>query len=176
MKKNVKITLCGIASALSVAFMLLSYFPYFTYAVPAVAGLITVMLVIETDVRWAFASYIVSSVLIFLLAEPESKLMYICLFGYYPIVKSLIERINKNVLEWVLKLLVFNVAVIAVYFLFASAFSISLEEFGALGKYGVFIFLWFGNLVFLLYDYTISRLAGTYIYKLHPKIKKIFKF
>ena len=83
-------------------FMLLSYFPYFTYAVPAITGLLTMMLVIEINVKWAFVAYIAASVLIFIFAEPESKLMYICLFGYYPIVKSLIERINKPVIEWVL--------------------------------------------------------------------------
>lgn len=155
--------------------MLMSYFPYFTYAVPAVTGLLTMMLVIEINVKWAFAAYIAASVLVFIFAEPESKLMYICLFGYYPIVKALIERINKPVIEWILKLAVFNVAAIMIYAVFAGMFGVSIDDFSALGKYGAYIFLGFGNAVFVLYDITVSRLSGTYIYRIHPKVKKLLK-
>ena len=103
-------------------FMMLSYFPYFTYAVPAVTGLLVMVLVIELGLRWAFAAYIAASLLIFLFAEPESKLMYICLFGYYPILKAIIEKFKKPLFEWILKLLVFNAAVVLVYFIFAGLF------------------------------------------------------
>ena len=156
-------------------FMLMSYFPYFTYAVPAVTGLLTMMLVIEINVKWAFAAYIAASVLVFIFAEPESKLMYICLFGYYPIVKALIERINKPVIEWILKLAVFNVAAIMIYAVFAGMFGVSIDDFSTLGKYGAYIFLGFGNAVFVLYDITVSRLSGTYVYRIHPKVKKLLK-
>ena len=156
-------------------FMLMSYFPYFTYAVPAITGLLTMMLVIEINVKWAFAAYIAASVLVFIFAEPESKLMYICLFGYYPIVKALIERINKPVIEWILKLAVFNVAAIMIYAVFAGMFGVSIDDFSTLGKYGAYIFLGFGNAVFVLYDITVSRLSGTYIYRIHPKVKKLLK-
>lgn len=161
--------------ALSAVFMLMSYFPYFTYAVPAITGLLTMMLVIEINVKWAFVAYIAASVLVFIFAEPESNLMYICLFGYYPIVKSLIERINKPVIEWVLKLAVFNAAAIMIYAVFAGMFGVSIEDFSTLGKYGAYIFLGFGNAVFVLYDITVSRLSGTYIYRIHPKVKKLLK-
>ena len=113
--------------------------------------------------------------LVFIFAEPESKLMYICLFGYYPIVKALIERINKPVIEWILKLAVFNVAAIMIYAVFAGMFGVLIDDFSTLGKYGAYIFLGFGNAVFVLYDITVSRLSGTYIYRIHPKVKKLLK-
>ena len=175
MKQNIKITLCGITVALSVVFMLLSYFPYFTYAVPAITSLLTMMLVIEINVKWAFAVYVAASVLVFIFAEPESKLMYICLFGYYPIAKALIERVNKPVIEWVLKLAVFNAAVLLIYAVFAEMFGISIEDFNTLGKYGAYIFLVFANAVFVLYDITVSRLSGTYMLRIHPRVKKLLK-
>lgn len=176
MERNFKITLCGIAAALSAVFMLLSYFPYFTYAVPAITGLLTMMLVIEINVKWAFASYLAASVLIFIFAEPESKLMYICLFGYYPIVKSLIERIGSFVAEWLLKLSVFNAAVLTVYYVFAGLFGISLEDMAFLGKYGIYIFLIIANFVFVFYDIAVSRSATVYINVVHPKLKGFFKY
>ena len=155
--------------------MLLSYFPYFTYAVPAITSLLTMMLVIEINVKWAFAAYVAASVLVFIFAEPESKLMYICLFGYYPIAKALIERVNKPVIEWVLKLAVFNAAALLIYAVFAEMFGISTEDFNTLGKYGAYIFLAFGNGVFVLYDITVSRLSGTYMLRIHPRVKKLLK-
>lgn len=175
MKQNVKITLCGITVALSVVFMLLSYFPYFTYAVPAITGLLTMMLVIEINVKWAFAAYIAASALVFIFAEPESKLMYICLFGYYPILKALIERINKSVIEWALKLAVFNAAAVLIYAVFAGMFGIPIEDFDTFGKYGAYIFLAAGNIAFVIYDIAISRLSGAYMYRIHPKINRLLK-
>ena len=175
MKQNVKITLCGIVAALSVVFMMLSYFPYLTYAVPAVTGLLTMMLVIEINVKWAFAAYIAASVLVFIFAEPESKLMYICLFGYYPIIKSLIERISRVAVEWPLKLLIFNTAALVIYFVLAKLFGVSLDDFATLGKYGACIFLAFGNAVFVIYDIAVSRMAMVYMNVLHPKLNNLLK-
>ena len=82
--------------------MLLSYFPYLTYAIPAVAGLFIMAVVIELDVKWAFLSYTSSAVLVFLFAEMESKLMYVFFLGYYPIVKALLERMRKPLIEWII--------------------------------------------------------------------------
>ena len=58
--------------------------------------------------------YVVSSVL-GLLVSPliGNILVYILFFGYYPIVKGIMERIKLRPVEWVLKILVFNAALTA---------------------------------------------------------------
>ena len=43
----------------------------------------------------------------FLLAEKEAAILYLFFFGHYPILKGLIEKIKKAVIEWVLKISVF---------------------------------------------------------------------
>ena len=131
MKQTVKITFCGIIAALSAVFMLLSYFPYLTYAVPAVAGLLIMITVIEAGYKWALGAYIAASVLVFLFAEPEGKLLYICFFGYYPILKAVFDRRKSRALEWILKLAVFNAAIIAVYFVLARIWKIQRVYFSA---------------------------------------------
>lgn len=175
MKNSKKITLCAMMAALATAFMLLSYFPYLTYAIPAVAGLFIMVIVIEIDYKWAFLSYLASALLVFLFAEPESKLMYICLFGYYPIVKGLIEKIRKPVTEWILKLICFFLAVILAYFVFAGLFGINLDDINDFGKYAVLILLLFGTVAFVLYDIAISKMSFVYFNRLHGRIKRIFK-
>ena len=155
--------------------MLVSYFPYLTYAIPAIAGLFMMVPLIECGVSWAFGTYIASSALIFITGETEAKILYILFLGYYPILKSLIEKINKQAVEWILKLICFNIAAVAFYYVSSRLFAVSFDDFGEWGKYGALIFLAICNVVFVLYDIGISRVASYYIYALHDKIKRILK-
>jgi hypothetical protein len=175
MKQSAKITLSAISAALAAVIMLVSFFPYFTYAVPAVAGLVMMMPLIEIGTSWAFSAYIVSAVLSLLIAEKEAAVLYVCLLGFYPILKSVIERLKNGLLEWIIKLAVFNIAVCAAYFVLSAVIGLSAEDFGILGKYGVYILLALGNIVFVIYDIAISRFSIVYFIKIHPQIKKMFK-
>lgn len=175
MKNSKKITLCGLVAALSVVVMLTSYFPYLTYAIPALAGLFMIVPLIECGVSWSLGTYIVSSAIILITGEVEAKILYVMFLGYYPILKSIFERINKQFIEWILKLFSFNVASIAFYYVSTMLFSVSFDDFGEWGKYGAFIFLALCNVVFVLYDIGISRVASYYIFALHDKVKKIIK-
>lgn len=175
MKKSNKITLCAVMAALATVFMLLAYFPYFTYAVPAFSSLFIMIVVIEINCKWAFGAYLAASVLVFLLAEPESKLIFILFLGYYPILKALADRLHKPVLEWLIKLAVFNAAVLLIYLVFSNLFGFSAAEFGQWGKIGAAGFLAAGNLVLVVYDIALSRLACTYMQKIHPRWKSLKK-
>ena len=68
-KKTSYITFCAVISALSVALMLASYFPYLTYAIPALSGALIIMPLVETGKKYAFITYLVSAVLVFIFAE-----------------------------------------------------------------------------------------------------------
>ena len=162
-------------AALACVFMLISYFPYLTYAIPAISGLFIMIVLIEIDFKWALVAYFSSVVIVFLTAEPESKLLYVFLFGYYPILKGLIEKIKKPFTEWVLKIAVFNTSVLIVYFVFAGMFGISLDGFDDFGKYSAAVTLAVGNAAFVLYDIAISKMAVVYISLVQPKLRKIFK-
>lgn len=175
MKKNNKITFCAMMAALASAVMITSYFPYLTYAIPAMAGLFIMAAVIEIGKKWAFFSFLSSAVIVFLIAEPEAKLMYVGFLGYYPILKALIEGIRKPVIEWILKIVSFNIAVVLVYFIFSAMFDISFDDFGVLGKYGALITLGLGNIVFVVYDIAVARMAMFYNFVIRPKIKKFLK-
>ena len=175
LKQSKKVSLCAVVSAIAVVIMLGSYFPYFTYATPAVAGLFMMIPLIEINPKYATLCYITSAVLSLIIAEPESALLYALLLGYYPILKAIIEKLQKPVLEWAIKIIVFNIAVILVYFGMSFIFKISVDDFGTLGKYGAYIFLGLGNVVFVIYDIAISRMSVMYMTRVHPSIKRLFK-
>lgn len=175
MKQNTKITFSAMMAALAVAFMLLSYFPYLTYAIPAFAGLFIMAVVIEINCKWAFLAYLSSAVLVFISAEPESRLLYVFFLGYYPILKALIEKWRKPAAEWIVKIILFNLAVLLVYSIFAKPMGIDFDDFGPLGKYGALIALGVGNVAFVLYDIAVSRMAMFYMIVVRPKIKRILK-
>lgn len=166
----------GIVSALAVLLMFFTgVFPFATYALPALAGLLLVVIVVDHGMKWAWSVYgAISALAILITPDREAAAMFVLFFGYYPILKSVLERIRSRVVEYILKFVVFNVAIVASYLIIINVLGISeiLEEFGELGKYGVWIMLVMGNVVFLLYDITITRLVCMYTGWLRPKLFK----
>lgn len=175
MKKSVIIALCGIISAMAIVVMLMAYFPYLTYALPALAGCLSIVLVIECGAKYAFLSYVVVAALGFLICEKEAWLFYTVFFGYYPIIKMFIEKINKRLPEWIIKLLVFNIAFTVFYFLSTYVLGISMDDFGAFGDFAVAIFFICGNVMFIFYDIAFTGVISMYYKKYHAKIRKLIK-
>ena len=173
--KTRKIAFCGISAALATVIMLTGYLPYLTYAIPCIASLVIMVVTIELGKKYAFATYITSILPIFLFCEVEATLLYICLVGYYPILKSVFEKVRFRSLEYVLKVVTLNAAVWVIYFLSTIVFGISFDDMGEFGKYGTIILLVAANITFLCYDICISKMASAYIIVLHPRIKKMLK-
>ena len=92
--------------------------PIGTYALPAIAGVLLIVAVIEIGAKWAWMIYAAVAVLSLLFAaDKEAALLFVLFFGYYPVLKSFLERISNKVLSWISKFAVFNVAVVACFFL-----------------------------------------------------------
>ena len=142
-------------------------------AMPAIAGVIGVIIVIEIGVKWAFAAYFVSAALTFILGINEAGMLFALFFGYYPIIKPLIEKIRVRVIEYIVKFALFNAAMIASYAILIAVFSLA-----ALG-FDKMLFAWItlaiGNIFFILYDICISRIAALYCLKYRKYIKKLLK-
>lgn len=173
--KSKRLTFCAVMAAVSAVIMLVAWFPYLTYAVPLTASLTILAVLIEYDKKSAIITYFASCVPVFLFCEIEAKFIYICFAGFYPVLKAVFEKIPFRPLEYVLKFLCFNVAVIAVYFVCKSVIGVGYDDMGQLGKYGVWILIVGANAVFFAYDILLSRMAIFYIYRLQPAVDKILK-
>ena len=162
-------------AALATVLMLIGYFPYLTYTVPCVASLPIMVVLIELNKKFAFYTYIASVLPVFLFCEPESKLLYLCFVGIYPVLKAIFEGFKSRIAEFILKFVSFNIGIAIIYLLSRFVFGISFDDLGELGKYGSVIFVTLANLVFLAYDFCLSKMAVYYLYRLHSSVQKFLK-
>jgi len=177
MKQSSKTALGGIVSALSITLMLLTgIIPFMTYALPLMAGSLIILMVIEINKRWAFVVYAAVSLLsVFVVPDKEAAVFYIAFFGYYPIIKSTLEKHLPIVLEWVVKFIVFNASTVAGYFFTTYALGIPFDETGDFGKYGLIIMLALANAVFIAYDVMLTKFITLYLKRFRKSFHKIFK-
>lgn len=157
--------------------MALTFLPNFTYALPGIAGAMLVIVVIEVNIKFAFISYFsVLGLSALLVPDKFSVLLYVCFFGYYPIIKALFEKVKGNIMGWVYKFLSFNVAILAIFLL--GVFVLNLKD-NKLFEYakspvGLGILLVF-NIVFFIYDKAVDNVIGFYLKRLSKIVRTTFK-
>lgn len=173
MKKTRYITISGMVSALSVVIMLLTnIMPSMMYVIPIITGAIVFAINEIIGKKWALGVFFVTSLISFiLLADKEAALNYTLFFGYYPLLKPLYEKLPK-VLSWGVKVLTFNVALVAIGLIVTFIFKLPFldEDFG---KLTIPLFAVLFNVVFVMYDimFTVfkTRLTPLFI-KLKNKL------
>ncbi|MEG1662052.1 MAG: hypothetical protein RR332_05985 [Clostridiales bacterium] len=172
-KKSTQVALGGLASALCLLLMFMTgVIPFGEYALPAFAGIVIIAVVVENGCKTAVLVYAAVSVLaVFMVPVKEAALLFIFFFGYYPILQTKLCKIKPKVLQYALKFIIFNIAVIAAYMIVIYVLGIGdiLDEFGSFGKYSALILLAMGNVFFVIYDYTVDNLQYIYIHWFRPK-------
>ncbi len=172
-----KTALGGVISALSIVLMFLTgVIATLTYAIPAIVGALLILIVIEISPKFATSVYVAVSILsLLVVADKEAAVMYAMFFGYYPILKGFIEKKLNSVYAWVVKYVVFNVAVISAYIVVSKVFMISFDDIDFLGKFALPLLLAICNIIFAIYDIALTRLLSSYIYNWRKYIKRVFK-
>ncbi len=163
------ITVSAALTALTVVFLFLgNVFPAGRLAMIAVASLFVTAAVMEAGLGAAAFVFVGGAVLgALILPDKTSALLFALFFGYYPIVKSLAERIGRAVLTWAVKLAAFNVSLTVVWFVFRAL----LFQPDVLGWSPAVIYA-AGNAAFVVYDIGLTRLIGLYISRISKNIKK----
>lgn len=176
MKNKTKNTaMCGSLTALSVVLMLFTtVIPVFMYVIPIVTGLLVLFTADIINKKWALGVYFATSALsLLLLTDKEAALTYILFFGYYPVIKDIIEKLPKWVSR-IFKLVIFNIAAVSIGAIGVFILGVSGEEYNEFGKYTVPILLAMANLVFILYDISLTK-NRFLLTRLAEKFKKRIK-
>lgn len=145
-----------------------SVIPTVNLALIAAAGLVSAAAVVEYGISGGIFCFAGAAVLSAIWVQDKSNvIIYIAFFGYYPIVKSLIERIKKRLPEWVLKILLFNLALTLFCVVYYLGFLPDIEA-----GYSILIIFILGNIVFPIYDAGMTKLIGLYINRISKRITR----
>ena len=176
MKKSKKVAFCSLIVALSCAVMLATrLFTTLSYACGAIAGLFIITIVLEYGNKWALVSYFAAAILSVLFASADAAIVYVLLFGYYPILKGLIEgKISSYPLQWGIKVVYFNIVMVACYYLIVAIVG-PFDDLDMLGKFALPIMALICNAAFIIYDVGTTKIISGYNYLLRPRIHKIMK-
>ena len=169
----------GMAAALSVVILIPTALDIFVYALPAFAGMITLFCVIELNKKWASGVFAAAALLsLIVVPNKEAAVLYITFFGYYPILKSFLEKCKLRTVEYLLKFLCFNVSVVLSYLFLVYVFGISIEQlFGDELTRAMYIALpVLMNVMFIVYDLCLTRMYTVYIAVWQKRFHKMFRF
>lgn len=173
--KNIsyRVALGGIVSALCLLCMFLAgIMPIFYLILPMAAGVLLMIIAEEVSMGWAWLTYMAVCLLSMLItADKESALVFVMLFGHYPMVRMYLQKMKFRLLRFIIKAAVFNICAIAFFYVTVFIFGIDqmLTDMNDIGRYGGILFLALANVIFVLYDFNLGALYVLYIKQLLPK-------
>lgn len=177
MKTSVKTALGGMCVGLSAALMLASsIIPFMIYAIPGMASLLILFMMSECNKKWALGVYFCTCVVTAIVVpEKEAVAIYIALLGYYPVLKTLFDKIKIKFLRYVVKTVFFLVVITVAYLVMINLFGISAELLEDAEKYYIPVLYVLGLAAFLLYDRALEMFELAYYRKWQKKLRKMFK-
>lgn len=154
--KNV--ALGGVMAALAVVVMCMgTLIPVATFICPMVCMILLTVVKKQAGNRTAWAWYGAVSILSALLAPDKEAAAVFVFLGYYPIIKPWMD---KRKLSFLWKLVLFNVAILAMYMLLIHLFGLASisEDFQELGTIMTVVTLILGNITLFLFDFNLTLL------------------
>lgn len=178
-KVSYKVALGGVISSLCLLMMFLTaVFPLLAITLPIFSGMLITVVAIETNPKWGLVTFASVAILSFFVTpDKEAAILFALFFGYYPVLKAYIERKKPKLLQWIVKLVIFNIAIVCIYYIIINVLGTVdfFEEFGFFNEYLVAGMLVFGDLVFVLYDITLTMIITMYLKWFRPTFLRKIK-
>lgn len=158
-----KLAVSAMFTAISTAICIIaSFLPTLSVSLVAIAGIAASIVLIECGYKYSFLVYIASSVLVLLLApDKEIAVIYAMMFGHYPMLQSIMNRIGSSFWRWFVKVITANIMLVLLWLVITYVLGIS--EYTGAGEFFVIAGLY--NFAFVLYDICLKRLMRLYIIK-----------
>jgi hypothetical protein len=163
-----KIALNGILGALAVICLLLAtVLPTNRLSFYALSSFFIAVSIIESGVRAGWIFYLASSLLaLIIVPEKLGIIPYVIFFGLYGLVKYYIEKLDKIIIEYILKFVYFNISAGIAVLTISSLFGIEMSV-----KLPWWLLIIALEIVFLIYDFVYTLFINYYREKLKPKMK-----
>ena len=154
-----RIALGGMLAALAVVIMnLVGMIPVATFVCPMLCMMILTLVLRFCGKQIGWAWYGAVAILSVLLSPDKEAAAIFVFIGYYPLLKPSLDKMR---LGGLLKLLLFNAAILVMYWLLINLFGLVqiAQEYRELGLLMTVFMLVTGNLIFLMLDRILARLA-----------------
>ncbi|MBE6852645.1 MAG: hypothetical protein E7505_04130 [Ruminococcus sp.] len=169
-----KVALGGVISSLCLLCMFLTgIFPVLYITLPMIAGILMMIMSVEITPSWAFLTYAATGTLaVFVTFDKEAALLYIMLFGHYPIIKQYIDSLKPGLIRFIVKTAVFNVCILSEFMITVKLLGITefYEQLVTKGKAFSIAILLIINAICFLYDYSLESMLLIYCNKIKPKL------
>lgn len=156
---SARIALGGMLAALAVVIMnLVGMIPIATFVCPMLCMMILTLVLRFCGKQIGWAWYGAVAILSALLSPDKEAAAIFVFIGYYPLLKPAFDKMR---LGGLLKLLLFNAAILLMYWLLINLFGLAqiAQEYRELGLLMTVFMLITGNLIFLMLDRILARLA-----------------
>jgi len=164
--KSSQIAKGGIFAALSLILLYLSsVLPTNKLFILGIASCIIPLSLITTGIKNTFIVYLAVSLLsLFIIPSKLISIAYILIFGAYGFVKYFIEKLRNILLEFVLKLLYFNISSAIIIFIYKLVFL-------KIPNVNIYLVILIMEVAFIVYDYALT----TFIIYTNKNLLKKFK-
>ena len=179
MKKNnqaKKIALCAFLCALG--FVILLFGGLFSFAflflAPAMAMAFLIPAAREFGAGTGVVQYAATALLaVLLVPDKEVALLYVFI-GYYPLIKTYIDRLRLRIVRIVLKFLLFDGAIGLMYAAAIFVFGMQelVEEYRSASSFLLIALCILGNITFFLYDAVLARFRVLYEQRIRRRFFK----
>lgn len=173
-EKTYRTALGGILAALASLFMLMGgVFPFAQFAGPCLASVAVMIFLTECGRKWAFFMYLaVSGVSVLVSPDLEGVLLFICFIGWYPILKVTVEKLGRNILVWLIKVLSLDICVGLMYYVLLRIVAVPalLNEFAEYTSFTLIVLILMANASFVLLDIALTRIGVAYLLRFRQKL------
>ena len=175
MRQTKKITLSAIMVAMGVVFLAIGTLTQIMdLAISAFASLIMIFVCLEIGKPYNFLVWLATTLLTFVFFPHSLTFVtYLLVFGFYPILKSYIERLPHAF--WILLKLVYINAVMVIL-IFVSEFITGAKFFSEGIELWLKVVIYvLCNIAFFVYDMFLVVMIRYYLFRLRPRFAKYLK-
>lgn len=155
-----RITLPAMLLAMTLVFIYISTIvPTVSISFLFIASIFVSALMVEKEPILAVIVFFAATILGFIIVSDKMRMIpYVLFFGHYGIVKYYIEKVHNIVLRYAVKLVYFNAALIAAYFIIPKLL-VSADISAILPPWALLLI---AQPIFIIYDVVFSWIANYY--------------
>ncbi len=148
-------------------------FPVLYITLPMIAGVLMMIMSAEISPSWAYLTFMATGLLaLFVTFDKEAALLYILLFGHYPVTKQFIDRLKPFAVRLFVKLFIFNACILSEFYITAEILGMTefYDEIYAKGKTYALLIMLLINFVCFTYDFSLNGVLDIYLKRIKPKL------